>query len=214
VIRIVLVDDEQLIRSGLRHLLELGPDMQLVGEAADGEQALEVIPSAAPDVVLMDVRMPGMSGLDVIARLRARLASPPASLVLTTFDEPDLLLSAVRQGARGFLSKDVSLEELLGAIRALAGGGTWFQPSVTAALRRGLRRLPSRLDRDDSAERLTDREVEVLRLIAGGLTNREVGEALNTAEGTVKNQVASILSKLAVRDRTLAVLKAIEAGIL
>jgi DNA-binding NarL/FixJ family response regulator len=210
----VLVDDEQLIRAGLRHLLELGADMQLVGEAADGEQALQIVPGLAPDVVLLDVRMPRLGGLEVLARLRAAATPAPAVLVLTTFDEPDLLLAAVRQGARGFLSKDVSLEELLGAIRALAAGGTWFQPSLTAALRHGLGRLPSRLDRDETLERLTDREVEVLRLIAGGLTNREVGEALHTAEGTVKNQVASILSKLAVRDRTLAVLKAIEAGIL
>jgi DNA-binding NarL/FixJ family response regulator len=212
-IRVMLVDDERLIRQGLRGLLALGSDMQVVAEAADGEEALRIIPTVAPDVVLLDVRMPRMPGLEVIAQLRT-WPTPPATLILTTFDEPDLLLAAVREGARGFLSKDVSLEELLDAIRSLAQGGTWFQPSVTAALRRGLARLPSRLDRDERFERLTEREIEVLRLVAGGLTNREVGEALKTAEGTVKNQVASILSKLAVRDRTLAVLKAIEAGIL
>jgi DNA-binding NarL/FixJ family response regulator len=134
--------------------------------------------------------------------------------VLTTFDEPELLLQAARAGARGFLPKDVSLEELLGAIRALARGETWFQPALTASLRRGLAQLPTRLEPDETCERLTARERDVLRLVAGGLSNRDIAAALQTAEGTVKNQVASILSKLGALDRTLAVLKAIEAGLL
>jgi DNA-binding NarL/FixJ family response regulator len=212
-IRVVLADDERLIREGLRRLLALGADLEIVGEAADGEEALRLIPELRPDVALIDVRMPRLGGLELLERLRHDGWLPP-SLVLTTFDEPELLLQAARHGARGFLPKDVSLEELLGAIRALARGETWFQPALTASLRRGLAELPSRLDPDESWDRLTAREREVLRLVAGGLSNREIAEALDSAEGTVKNQVASVLSKLGVHDRTLAVLKAIEAGLL
>src|SRR5262249_38341542 len=157
-------------------------------------------PASAPDVVLLDVRMPRLGGLEVLSRLREKGRLPP-TLVLTTFDEPELLLQAVRHGARGFLPKDVSLEELLGPIRALARGDAWFQPSLTASLRRGLEGLPARLEPDERLDSLTERELEVLRLVAGGLSNREIAETLRSAEGTVKNQVASILSKLGVHDR-------------
>jgi DNA-binding NarL/FixJ family response regulator len=157
--------------------------------------------------------MPRLGGLEVLSRLRAEGRLPP-TLVLTTFDEPALLLDAVRRGARGFLPKDVSLEELRAAIEALARGGTWFQPTLTASLREGLLDQPARHKHDERLEALTDRETEVLRLVAGGLSNREIAETLHTAEGTVKNQVSSALSKLGVKDRTVAVLKAIEAGLL
>jgi RNA polymerase sigma factor (sigma-70 family) len=213
VIRVVLVDDERLIREGLRRLLELGSGVEVVAEAADGEAALATIADREPDVVLLDVRMPRLGGLDVLSRLRADCRLPP-TLVLTTFDEPALLLDAVRRGARGFLPKDVSLEELRAAIAALARGGTWFQPTLTASLREGVLDQPARRRLDERLEALTDRETEVLRLVAGGLSNREIAEALHTAEGTVKNQVSSVLSKLGVKDRTVAVLKAIEAGLL
>jgi len=213
VIRVVIVDDERLIREGLRKLLELGPGIGVVAEASDGEAALVTIADHEPDVVLLDVRMPRLGGLDVLARLRAEGSLPP-TLVLTTFDEPALLLDAVRRGARGFLPKDVSLEELRAAIAAIAHGETWFQPTLTASLREGVLDQPTRRKVDERLEALTERETEVLRLVAGGLSNREIAETLHTAEGTVKNQVSSVLSKLGVKDRTVAVLKAIEAGLL
>jgi DNA-binding NarL/FixJ family response regulator len=212
-IRVFLADDERLIRHGFRKLLELDGAIEVVGEAADGAEALALVPAASPDVVLLDVRMPRVSGLDVLERLGD---GRPPTLVLTTFDDAELLLRAVRAGARGFLNKDVSLDELVAAIRALARGDTWFQPALTASLRRGIEGSHGARphDRATPAERLTDRERDVLRLMAGGYSNREIADVLDTAEGTVKNQVSSILGKLGVRDRTRAVLKAIETGVI
>jgi DNA-binding NarL/FixJ family response regulator len=229
VIRVFLADDERLIRQGFRQLLELAgaaegraegaaedavearaeARIEVVGEAADGAEALARVPGAAIDVLLLDVRMPRRSGLEVLEQLGDRR---PPTLILTTFDDAELLLRAVRAGARGFLSKDVSLDELVGAIRALARGDTWFQPALTASLRRAVAaRAP---DAAPAHERLTERERDVLRLMAGGYSNREIADVLATAEGTVKNQVSSILAKLGVRDRTRAVLKAIETGVI
>jgi len=209
VIRVFLADDERLIRQGFRKLLELDGSIEVVGEAADGAEAIALVPTAAPDVLLLDVRMPRCSGLEVLEQLAERR---PPTLVLTTFDDAELLLRSVRAGARGFLNKDVSLDELVAAIRALARGDTWFQPALTASLRRGIEARPH--DTTPAAERLTDRERDVLRLMAGGYSNREIADVLTTAEGTVKNQVSSILGKLGVRDRTRAVLKAIETGVI
>ena len=208
-IRVFLADDERLIRQGFRKLLELDGAIAVVGEAADGDEALALVPGAAADVLLLDVRMPRRTGLEVLERLGEQR---PPTLVLTTFDDAELLLQSVRAGARGFLNKDVSLDELVAAIRALARGDTWFQPALTASLRRGIEARPH--DRAALAERLTDRERDVLRLMAGGYSNREIADVLDTAEGTVKNQVSSILGKLGVRDRTRAVLKAIETGVI
>lgn len=211
-IRVFVVDDEMLIRHGLRRLLEMDAEILVVGEAADGEAALRAIPNAGIDVLLLDIRMPKKTGLDVLAEL-GRAESLPPTLVLTTFDDAELLFSAVRGGARGFLKKDVSLEELLSGIRALARGDTWFQPALTASLRASLKGVPTSFVSAEPLEPLTDRERDVLRLMAGGCSNREIAGALETAEGTVKNQVSSILGKLGVRDRTRAVLKAIESGL-
>jgi len=208
VIRVFLADDERLIRQGFRKLLELDGSIAVVGEAADGAEVLALVPTIAIDVLLLDVRMPRGSGLEVLAQLGDRR---PATLVLTTFDDADVLLAAVRAGARGFLHKDISLDELVAAIRALARGDTWFQPALTSALRRG---LSTRGGERTAGERLTERERDVLRLMAGGYSNREIADVLATAEGTVKNQVSSILAKLGVRDRTRAVLKAIETGVI
>jgi DNA-binding NarL/FixJ family response regulator len=207
-IRVVVADDERLIRHGLRKLLELDGAIEVIGEAADGDELLALVPGLAIDVLLLDVRMPRRSGLEVLEQLGDRR---PPTLVLTTFDDAELLLAAVRAGARGFLNKDVSLDELVAAIRAVARGDTWFQPALTASLRRG---VEARGRGAPAAERLTDRERDVLRLMAGGYSNREIGDVLATAEGTVKNQVSSILAKLGVRDRTRAVLKAIETGVI
>lgn len=211
-IRVFVVDDEMLIRHGLRRLLEMDAAILVVGEAADGEEAVRAIPSAGIDVLLLDIRMPKKTGLDVLAEL-GRDGSLPPTLVLTTFDDAELLFSAVRGGARGFLRKDVSLEELLSGIRALARGDTWFQPALTASLRASLKGFPASFASAEPLEPLTERERDVLRLMAGGCSNREIAGALETAEGTVKNQVSSILGKLGVRDRTRAVLKAIESGL-
>jgi len=211
-IRLLLADDEQLLRQGFRRLLEIPDDVIVVAEAGDGQQVLSELERTPVDVVLLDVRMPRMNGLDVLDALRLK-PEKPACLVLTTFDDAELLLEAARRGAQGFVSKDIALEELLAAIRAVAAGANWFQPALTSSLRQAFdhRRngAVSRL-----CENLTEREIEVLRLMAGGMTNKKIATTLRTAEGTVKNQVSSILSKLGVSDRVMAVLNAIEFGLI
>ena len=210
-IRVVLVDDQTLVRRGIRSLLELAGDVTIAAEAADGEEALDVIRRERPDVVLLDVRMPKMSGVDVLRVLRDEVGAPPA-ILLTTFDDDEVLLEGVKAGARGYLLKDVSLEHLTDAIRTVAAGGTLIRPAVTERVLRGLEHIRRDFDALSPPDPLTKREVEILRLMAGGYSNREIAEALGTAEGTVKNHASSILSKLGVRDRTRAVLKALELG--
>jgi DNA-binding NarL/FixJ family response regulator len=210
-IRIVLVDDQTLVRQGIRSLLALAGDLEIVAEAADGEEALAAIRREHPDVVLLDVRMPVKSGLDVLRDLQANGPMPP-TILLTTFDDDEVLLEAVKAGARGYLLKDVSLEALAEAIRTVASGGTLIRPAVTERVLRGLEHLRRDFDASTAPDPLTKREVEILRLIAGGYSNREIADALGTAEGTVKNHASSIMSKLGVRDRTRAVLKALERG--
>jgi DNA-binding NarL/FixJ family response regulator len=224
VIRVFLADDERLIRHGFRQLLELAGaargsagsaadgsidgSIEVVGEAADGAEALARVPGAAIDVLLLDVRMPRRSGLEVLEQLGDRR---PPTLILTTFDDADLLLRAVRAGARGFLSKDVSLDELVGAIRALARGDTWFQPALTASLRRAVAaRAP---DAAPAHERLTERERDVLRLIGRGMSNAEIAAELYLGETTVKTHVSSLLGKLGLRDRVQAVIFAYENSV-
>jgi DNA-binding NarL/FixJ family response regulator len=209
------VDDETLVRQGIRKLLELDPRIAIAAEAADGEEALRHVDDHRPDVVLLDVRMPRLDGLGVLAALRERAAAPPC-LVLTTFDDRALALEAIRHGARGYLRKDVTLADLVGAIVTLAAGGTHLQPALTAGLRQG---AGANLPRGAAAaqllaEPLTPRETAVLRLMAAAYTNREIADALGSAEGTVKVHVSNILGKLAARDRTHAVLRALEARIL
>ena len=210
-IRVVLVDDQTLVRQGVRSLLELAGDVQVVGEASDGEESLIVIREAAPDVVLLDLRMPKMDGVAVLRALQAEGTCPP-TIVLTTFDDDVALLEAVRAGAKGYLLKDVSLEQLTAALRDVAAGGTVIRPMVTERVLRGLEHIRRDFDSLSPPDPLTRREVEILRLIAGGYSNREIAGALGTAEGTIKNHTSSILSKLGVRDRTRAVLKALELG--
>jgi len=210
VIRVCIVENEALVREGLRRVLELDSELEVTGEACDAEQALAVLRAARPDVVLLDMRMPRGGGLRVLEEL-ARDASAPPCLVLTTFDDADALLAAARAGAKGYLLKDVTAEELGKAIRCLAGGGNWFKPSLTEGVLRGLGSLgDGRSVRERADEPLTQREREVVRMMAGGYSNREIGSALGVAERTVKNHVSSILGKLGVRDRTRAVLKALE----
>jgi len=212
-IRVALVDDQTLVRQGIRSLLELSDDIQVVGEAADGEEAVRVIAETRPDVVLLDVRMPKRSGLDVLRDLRDAGRAVPA-ILLTTFDDDAVALEGVRAGAKGFLLKDVSLEQLTETIRTVAGGGTLIRPAVTERVMRGIEGARPGFDSLDPPDALTPRETEVLRLMAGGYNNREIAEALGTAEGTVKNHASTILSKLGVRDRTRAVLKALELDLI
>jgi DNA-binding NarL/FixJ family response regulator len=210
-IRVVLADDQTLVRQGVRGLLELVPDIEVVGEAKDGEEALEAVPRLAPDVLLLDIRMPRLSGIGVLEALRAADALPP-TLVLTTFDDGDAAIAAIKAGAKGLMLKDVSLDDLAGAIRALAKGGTAYQPAMTESLMAAIRRSPSAASDSYVAEALTGREREVLHLICAGYSNREIADLLALAEGTVKNHVSNLLLKLDARDRTRAALKALQQG--
>lgn len=209
-IDVCLVDDQTLVRQGIRALLDLTPDIRVTDEAMDGEQALARIAVKLPDVLLLDLRLPKLSGIEVIQELQRRHQAVP-TLLITTFDDDLALLEGVRAGARGYLLKDVTLEYLAGAIRIVAAGGTMVQPTLTECLTRELRSVE-----DSAAARgdLTSREKEILRLLSGGFSNREIAAALQVAEGTVKNHVSAILSKLAVRDRTRAVLKAYREGLI
>ncbi|GAB3141859.1 response regulator transcription factor [Micromonospora sonneratiae] len=214
-IRVCIVDDQTLVRQGIRHLLELSADVVVVGEAADGDQALEVIIRVEPDVVLLDLRMPRRDGIATLIALRERRIEVP-TLVLTTFDDDELVLRALRAGACGYLLKDVTLEQLLGAVRTLAAGGSLVQPALTDRLLRAVPELPEQNTIDDlpPPQSITAREREILRLLAGGYSNREIAAALHLAEGTVKNHVSNLLMKLGVRDRTRAVLRALHLGLL
>ncbi|HYB53901.1 MAG TPA: response regulator transcription factor [Thermoanaerobaculia bacterium] len=209
--RVFIADDQILIRQGIRTLLEMDAGIAVVGEASDGREAVTRVSEGSVDVLLLDVRMPLMNGIEVLRELAVRGSLPP-TLILTTFDDADVVLDAIRAGARGFMLKDVSYEQLVAAIRAIAGGATVFQPAVTERLLRVADWV--HIEADTPAEPLTGREIEVVRLMAGGYSNREIALALGTAEGTIKNHVSSVLAKLGVRDRTRAVLKALETGLL
>ena len=208
-IRVCLVDDQTLVRQGVKSLLDLAEDIEIVGEASDGRQAVEMIPELRPDVVLMDMRMPVMSGLEALQAL-ARTNSLPPTIILTTFDDDQLVLAGLKAGAKGYLLKDVSLEQLVGAIQTVADGGSLVQPAMTQRLLSGLEHMRNDFVSLDRPDPLTERETEILRLMAGGFSNKEIANSLGVAEGTIKNHVSNILSKLGVRDRTRAVLKAFE----
>jgi DNA-binding NarL/FixJ family response regulator len=183
-----------------------------VAECADGAQAVQDIPRVKPDVVLLDLRMPNMSGLEVLQALSARNELPP-TIILTTFDDDQLVLQGLKAGARGYLLKDVSLEQLVEAVRTVAAGGSLVAPMVTQRLLAGVGRMQNQFTSLEQPDPLTERETEILRLLSGGYSNKEIANSLKVAEGTVKNHVSNILSKLGVRDRTRAVLKALELGI-
>lgn len=212
-IRVAIVDDELLFRLGLKELLGLQPGFSVVGEAGDVASAQPMLASSKPDVVLLDVRLPGPSGLELVRRLRSGGSRLPV-LLLSTFDDDQALLEVLRAGADGFLRKDASLAELQGAIRAVLGGQRYLRPSVTDIARQRLAQYPRTFESAERPERLTPRETEVLRLMAGGLSNREIAEVFGTGEATVKSQVSSIIAKLGVRDRIRAVLFALEKGYL
>jgi DNA-binding NarL/FixJ family response regulator len=206
VIRVVLVDDQTLVRSGIRGLLALTDDIRVVAEAADGAEAPAAVAAARPDLVLLDVRMPHCSGVQV---LQAYGSDWPPTILLTTFDDDEALLAGMRAGAKGFLLKDISLERLADGIRAVAGGGTLFRPGLSERTRGAF--APAQ-PATPLTERLTARETEILALMAAGLNNAEIGAALGPTEGTIKNHVSNILAKLGVRDRVRAVLRGLELG--
>jgi DNA-binding NarL/FixJ family response regulator len=210
-IKVMLVDDQNLVRKGVRSLLELAEEIEVVAEATDGAEAIRTIPEVKPDVVLLDMRMPGLSGLDVLRELHSKDLLP-ATIILTTFDDDELVLSGIQSGARGYLLKDVALSELVNAIKTVAEGGSIVKPAVTQRLLKGLEKLHNDFSSLEQPDPLTDRETEILRLMAGGYSNKEIANSLGVAEGTVKNHVSNILSKMGVRDRTRAVLKAFELG--
>ncbi len=210
-IRVLLADDQTLVRQGIRGLLELGGQIEVVGEAQDGDEALKLVLALKPQVALLDVRMPGRDGVAVLRALRAQGDTTPV-ILLTTFDDDAVLLEGVRAGIAGWLLKDVSLEVLTQAIETAAQGKTTILPAVTERAARSVKAAGTKFEAATMPDVLSEREREVLRLMAGGFSNREIADALGTAEGTVKNQASSILSKLGVRDRTRAVLKALELG--
>lgn len=211
-VRVLLVDDQALFREGLHTLLDAHDEIEVVGEAADGEQALRLVAQLKPDVVLMDLRMPVLDGVEATRRLveaRARCAV----IALTTFDDDDLLFAALRAGAVGYLLKDVTSRMLVDAIEAAACGQALLQPSIATKVIAELTRLSKDRPHLEAFERLSEREVEVLRWLGRGASNKEIASALRITEGTVKNHVTSIFSKLEVDDRTRAALKARDFGL-
>ena len=209
-IRVVIADEQTLVRTGLRMILAAEPDIEVVGEAADGAEAVASCAEQQPDVVLMDVRMPGVDGIEATRTITAT-GDRARVLVLTTFDLDEYVYDALRAGASGFLLKDAPEERLTTAIRVVADGGSLFAPSVTRRLIEEFARRPE-LPRTDLSP-LTERESEVLRLVARGLSNAEIATTLFVTENTVKTHVARMLMKLGVRDRVQAVVLAYESGL-
>ena len=211
-IKLLLVDDQRLMRDGLRTMLELEDDLIVVAEAENGNQALEQYEAAKPDVVLMDIRMPEMDGVEATTRLTSKYVDALV-IILTTFDDDQYVFEGLRAGALGYLLKDVSGAELADAIRTVYKGGALIEPSVARKVISEFSRLPGTSRTSFAASPLTGREEEILKLIAEGLTNREIGQRLHLAEGTIKNYTSAILQKIGARDRTQAALKAREMGL-
>ena len=210
----MLVDDQAMVRVGFRMIVESEPDFTVVGEAADGRQAVELAERCAADVVLMDVRMPHLDGIEATSII-CRRADAPRVLMLTTFDLEDYVYSALRAGASGFLLKDAPAEQLIEAIRVVARGDGLLAPSVTRLLIAEVARRPA-VDASTAAaalSELTDRELEVMRLVARGRSNAEIAEALYLGEATVKTHVGRVLAKLDLRDRVQMVVRAYESGL-
>ena len=214
-ITILLVDDQPLFREGLRTLLSVRPDLKVVGEAGDGEEAIKLCRTLKPTVVLMDLQMPVLDGVEATRRLHHEQPDSRV-IVLTTFDDDEMVFDGLRAGALGYLLKDAPSEKLAEAIRAAARGESFLQPSIAAKVVAEFARLTTKRSPPAQAliEPLSDREQEILALIATGATNREIGNQLFLAEGTVKNHVTNVLGKLGVRDRTQAALKAREMGLI
>jgi DNA-binding NarL/FixJ family response regulator len=212
-IRVALVDDQAIVRAGLARILAPEDGFLVVAQCADGRAAVEQLPALHPDVVLMDIRMPALDGIAATAKLRAG-AEPPVILVLTTFDEDEVLWGAIEAGASGFVLKDSSAEDLIAAVRAVAGGGAWFDPGVAPRVLGEYRRLVAPAAREEERlDSLTEREHEVLRMVARGATNSEIAAELYLAETTVKTHIGNIFTKLGVRDRAAAIVFAYDHGV-
>ena len=219
-VRIVVADDHQVVRSGFAELLDTRPDFTVVGTASDGAEALQLCQQLQPDVVLMDIRMPGMDGIEATRRLAEGTAEAPRIIILTTFDLDEYVYDALRAGASGFLLKDVTAERLFEAVRVVADGDALLAPGVTRRLISQFAALYRRSDDgrmvppgQEALAALTPRETAVLRLVAEGLSNAEIAQRLVVAEETVKTHVSRLLRKLGLRDRTQAVVVAYESGL-
>ena len=211
-IRVALVDDQAIVRAGLARILSPADGFELIAECADGREALDELPALDPDVVLMDIRMPVLDGIAATAGLRE--AADTVVLVLTTFGEDEVLWGALEAGAAGFVLKDSSAEDLIGAVRAVAAGAAWFDPAVAPRVLEHYRRRVAPAGRQAARlELLSEREREVLRLMARGATNGEIATALYVAEATVKTHIGSIFGKLGVRDRPAAIVFAYDHGV-
>ena len=214
-IRLLIVDDQRLMREGLRTLLELEGGFEIVGEEANGQAALEAYTKLMPDVVLMDIRMPGMDGVEATHRICARWPEARV-IILTTFDDDANVFEGLRAGAVGYLLKDLSGQELANAVRTVYKGGALIEPSVAKRVMAEFARLhpPARTIDEGLPEPLSERELDVLKLVSAGLSNREIGNKLGLSEGTVKNYVTNVLQKIGVRDRTQAALRGRELGLI
>jgi DNA-binding NarL/FixJ family response regulator len=213
-IRVVVADDQALVRGGFRLILQTQPDIEVVGEAADGREAVARTREQRPDVVLMDIRMPGMDGLEATRRLMTT-QNPPRVLMLTTFDLDEYVYDALRAGASGFLLKDVRPEQLADAVRAVAAGDTLLAPAITRRLvEQYLRRPPPGARTPLGLGELTDRELDVLRLVARGRSNQQIADTLFLGESTVKTHLTHLFAKLGLRDRAQAVVLAYETGLI
>lgn len=212
--RVLVADDQELVRTGLRMILEAQPGIQVVGEASDGKRAVQLAQELRPDVCLFDIRMPGMDGIEATRRLAGRgVTAPLAIIVITTFDLDEYVYAAVRAGASGFLLKDVSPADLVHAVEAVARGEVMLAPVLTRRLLERFAATPDPSVLPEAVERLTEREAEVLRLVARGLSNADIAQRLFLSEATVKTYVSRLLSKLAVRDRVQLAVLAYETGL-
>src|ERR1035438_3216197 len=200
-VRVVLVDDQALIRTGFKMILEIEDDIEVVGEASDGEQAISLTRSVRPDVVLMDVQMPTMDGLEATGRIVRDASIPSRIVILTTFERDDYIFEALRAGASGFLLKNAPSEELVHGVGVVAAGDALLAPSVTRKVIEGFIRRPAQRGNEVELRRLTERETEILQLLATGKSNSELAAHLFVGEGTIKTHVSSVLTKLGLRDQ-------------
>jgi DNA-binding NarL/FixJ family response regulator len=213
-IRVVIADDQAMVRAGFRMILETEPDIEVVGEAEDGAQALSVVRRLQPEVVLMDIQMPVMDGLEATRQLlESGNGGQPRILILTTFERDEYIFKALRLGASGFLIKNASPEDLISAVRVVAEGNALMSPSVTRRIIAEFAHRQARYEFRDDLQKLTEREIEVLRLLAKGRTNNEISGELYVSEATVKTHVSNLLTKLNLRDRVQAVVFAYESGL-
>jgi len=212
-VNVLLVDDQMLVREGIKSLLRLSPDVNVVAEASDGGDVISALDAYDVDVILLDLSMPRVDGIETLKLLKQAECSVPA-IILTTFDDHQLVLEGLAAGAKGYLLKDVSLETLCESIRNVHVGKTLVQPAITERLIAGVKTSNTKFRYREANVELSTKELEILRLMASGYSNKEIAQALFKSEGTIKNHVSNILSKFGVRDRTRAVLAAIEIGLL